>query len=96
MSIKSLRYIEYRKKIRHNPQANRIKKINYLNIDVEGSETDVLSGFKISQFMPELVSIEIHDKNCPPLENKIYKYFIKHEYQLASIYGWTYFFYIKR
>ena len=43
---------------------NRIKKINYLNIDVEGSETDVLSGFKISQFMPELVSIEIHDKNC--------------------------------
>ena len=45
--------------------------------------------------MPELVSIEIHDKNCPPLENKIYKYFIKHEYQLASIYGWTYFFTLK-
>ena len=74
---------------------NKIAKINYLNIDVEGSESEVLSGFKISQFMPELVSIEIHDKICPPLENKIYKYFIKHKYQLASIYGWTYFFTLK-
>ena len=74
---------------------NKIAKINYLNIDVEGNESEVLSGFKISQFMPELVSIEIHDKICPPLENKIYKYFIKHKYQLASIYGWTYFFTLK-
>ncbi len=71
---------------------NNVKKINYLNIDVEGSENEVLSGFRILKFKPELVSIEIHDKFCPPLENKIYKYFIKNKYELISIYGWTYFF----
>ena len=74
---------------------NKIKKINYLNIDVEGNEAEVLSGFKISQYKPELVSIEIHDKTCPPLQNKIYKYFLKNKYQLTSIYGWTYFFSLK-
>ena len=26
---------------------NNVKKINYLNIDVEGSENEVLSGFRI-------------------------------------------------
>ncbi|MBD22768.1 MAG: hypothetical protein CL572_03790 [Alphaproteobacteria bacterium] len=71
---------------------NNISKINYLNIDVEGNESEVLNGFKISKFKPELVSIEIHDKKCPPLENKVYKYFVKNNYELISIYGWTYFF----
>ena len=82
----------YQKKLDTILKKNKIKKINYLNIDVEGSEAEVLSGFNILQFKPELVSIEIHDKKCPPLNNKIYKYFIKNKYELTSIYGWTYFF----
>ncbi len=71
---------------------NNVNKIDYLNIDVEGYEDQVLSGFSIKSFKPELVSIEIHDKDCPPLKNSIYKYFIKNNYYLVSIYGWTYFF----
>ncbi len=69
-----------------------IKKIDYLNIDVEGYELKVLSGFNIKKYNPDLVSIEIHDKECPPLNNDIYKFFIDNKYNLISIYGWTYFF----
>ena len=83
------------KKLNSILQNEKIKKINYVNIDVEGNEVEVLSGFKISKFKPDLVSIEIHDTKCPPLENKIYKFFIKNKYKLTSIYGWTYFFTLK-
>ena len=66
---------------------NKISKFDYLNIDVEGYEINVLEGFSIAKFKPSLVSIEIHDKDCPPTENKIYKYFIKNNYNLVAIYG---------
>ena len=75
---------------------NSIKTIHYLNIDVEGYEMNVLKGFNIRKYNPNLVSIEIHDEDCPPLQNNIYKYFIKNNYRLVSIYGWTYFFEKKR
>ena len=70
----------------------KIKNIDYLNIDVEGYELNVIKGFNILEYKPKLVSIEIHDRECPPLKNKIYKYFINNKYNLVSIYGWTYFF----
>ena len=70
----------------------KVNKINYLNIDVEGNEMNTLDGFSLHKFSPDLVSIEIHDKICPPLSNKIYKYFLDKKYYLVSIYGWTYFF----
>tara|TARA_B100000287_G_scaffold433008_1_gene493669 strand:- start:2406 stop:3128 length:723 start_codon:yes stop_codon:yes gene_type:complete len=70
----------------------KLPKINYLNIDVEGSEIGVLKGFSIKRFNPDLVSIEIHDRDCPPTKNKVYKFFISNNYKLISIYGWTYFF----
>ena len=54
-----------------------MNKINYLNIDVEGNELNTLNGFSINKYNPDLVSIEIHDKTCPPLNNKIYKYFLR-------------------
>ena len=58
---------------------------------MEGYEANVLDGFNILDYKPLLVSIEIHDENCPPNKNKIYNYFIKNKYNLVSIYGWTYF-----
>ncbi len=69
-----------------------IKKINFLKIDVEGYEFEVLQGFNLKKFDPDLVSIEIHDEACPPIKNRVYNYFIKNNYQLVSIYGYTYFF----
>ena len=73
-------------------QNHEINKIDYLNIDVEGNEENVLDGFAIKKYSPELVSIEIHSEKCPPTNNKIYKFFISNGYKLSSIYGWTYFF----
>ena len=75
---------------------NHISEIDYLNIDVEGHEKSVLEGFSVKKFKPKLVSIEIHDKKCPPIDNKIYKFFLKNNYRLVSIYGWTYFFEYKK
>ena len=66
--------------------------LDYLNIDVEGNEENVLDGFAIKKYSPELVSIEIHSEKCPPTNNKIYKFFTSNGYKLSSIYGWTYFF----
>ena len=57
---------------------------------------NVIKGFNILEYKPKLVSIEIHDRECPPLKNKIYKYFINNKYNLVSIYGWTYFFEFKK
>ena len=71
---------------------HEINKIDYLNIDVEGNEENVLNGFAIKKYSPELVSIEIHSEKCPPTNNKIYKFFTSNGYKLSSIYGWTYFF----
>ncbi len=75
---------------------NNIRSIDYLNIDVEGYEMEVLKGFSINKYYPKLVSIEIHDDECPPIKNKIYMFFIKKNYKLVSIYGWTYFFEYKK
>ena len=41
---------------------HEINKIDYLNIDVEGNEENVLDGFAIKKYSPELVSIEIHSE----------------------------------
>ena len=42
---------------------NNVKVIDYLNIDVEGYEINVLKGFSIKKYKPKLISIEIHDKD---------------------------------
>ena len=47
---------------------NLINKIDYLNIDVEGHEIDVLNGFDINRFSPEIVSIEFLDLTMKKLE----------------------------
>ena len=80
------------KKLDNVLKENNVRKIDYLNIDVEGNESEVLGGFNIKKYQPSLISVEIHDKICPPINNKIYRYFIKNGYGLVSIYGWTYFF----
>jgi FkbM family methyltransferase len=75
--------------------ANLINKVDYLNIDVEGHEIDVLNGFDINKFSPDIVSIEFLDLAMKKLEFKnnnlnsvlnsdIYKYMTKNEYGLIN------------
>jgi FkbM family methyltransferase len=75
--------------------ASLINKVDYLNIDVEGHEIDVLNGFDINKFSPDIVSIEFLDLAMKKLEFKnnnlnsvlnsdIYKYMTKNEYGLIN------------
>lgn len=72
-----------------------IKKIDYLNIDVEGHEIDVLNGFDIKKYSPEIVSIEYLDLKMKRLEFKnndlknvlnseIYKYMVFNGFSLIN------------
>ena len=74
---------------------NLINKIDYLNIDVEGHEIDVLNGFDINRFSPEIVSIEFLDLTMKKLEfrnnnlnnvldSDIFKYMTKNGYGLIN------------
>ena len=74
---------------------NQINKIDYLNIDVEGHEIDVLNGFDINKFSPDIISIEFLDLAMKKLEFKnnninnvlnsdIYKYMTKNGYGLIN------------
>ena len=44
------------------------KKIDLLDIDVEGADLKVLKGLSFKKFRPELICVEIHDKNLKESE----------------------------
>ena len=56
------------------------KKIDLLDIDVEGSDFKVLRGLSFEKTNPELICIEIHDKNLK--ESETYKFLINLNYEL--------------
>ena len=69
--------------------------IDYLNIDVEGYEDKVLSGFDINRYKPSVVSVEYLDLKMKKLEFKnnnlnnllnsnIYKYFSNNNYHFVN------------
>ena len=55
-------------------------KIDFLNIDVEGADFKVLEGLSFDKFKPELICIEIHDKEIK--ESKIYNFLKDKNYNL--------------
>ena len=76
-------------------EKHNIKKINYLSIDVEGHEYEVLSGFTIQKYNPDIVSIEYLDLDSMKFEfhynnidsvinSQIYKYFVSNNYNLVN------------
>ena len=73
----------------------KIKKIDYLTIDVEGHEHEVLKGFNIKKFSPDIVTVEYLDLSMRRLEFKnnnikkilnsnIYKYMKKNNYSFIN------------
>tara|TARA_Y100000591_G_scaffold312045_1_gene316112 strand:+ start:717 stop:1394 length:678 start_codon:yes stop_codon:yes gene_type:complete len=56
------------------------KKIDLLDIDVEGADFKVLQSLSFKKFKPELICIEIHDENFK--ESKIYKFLDSYNYEL--------------
>jgi len=57
------------------------KRIDLLDIDVEGADLKVLKGFNIEKFKPELICIEIHEKDIK--NSEIYKYLSNFSYELV-------------
>jgi len=58
-----------------------VEEIDFLSMDIEGSEPQALSGFDIERFRPELVCIEFSD-NGPWIES----YFSEHGYERIEEY----------
>lgn len=66
------------------------KEIDFLNIDVEGSELNVLKSLNFKKYNPKLICIEIHNlkemynnNNKYLLKNPIYKFLKKLKYTLV-------------
>jgi|ETNmetMinimDraft_23_1059889.scaffolds.fasta_scaffold08540_2 FkbM family methyltransferase len=79
--------------IKDSPYFN--KKINLLSIDVEGNELNVLKGFNIKKYYPEVIVIEYLDLKMKKLEfhnqdinriinSEIYKYLTSYNYHLVN------------
>ena len=56
------------------------KKIDFLNIDVEGADFKVLQGLSFKKYQPKLICIEIHNKDFK--SDKSYKFLIGKGYEL--------------
>jgi FkbM family methyltransferase len=63
-------------------QAERVQRIDFMNIDIELSEPKALAGFDIARFRPELVCIEAH----PEVRQQILDYFARHGYVVVAKY----------
>ena len=55
-------------------------KIDLLDIDVEGADLKVLRGLSFDKFKPELVCVEIHEKEIE--KSDIYNFLIDKNYKL--------------
>ena len=64
-------------------------KVDFLNIDCEGFDLDVLNGFNLEKYTPELICIETHSVKNE--ENVTYKDIIdllkKHSYKILKRFG---------
>jgi FkbM family methyltransferase len=62
--------------------SERVKKIDFLSIDIELWEPKALAGFDVERFRPELVCIEAH----PQVRQQILDYFAHHHYTVVGKY----------
>jgi len=57
------------------------RKIDFLNIDVEGNEMNVLKSLNFELYSPQLICIEIHDENLK--ENTAHKFLTEKKYNVV-------------
>ena len=76
-------------------QDQKIRHIDYFNLDVEGHEIDILKNFDIKYYKPKVISVEFIDYQMKKLEFKnnninrvlqsdLYKYFITNDYHFVN------------
>lgn len=70
-----------------------LEEFDFLNIDVEGNELEVLKGFDLKKFKPKLITIENNDLTINEyLDSEVCKILIKSDYTLVNKIGVTNFF----
>ena len=73
----------------------KIKKINFLTIDVEGHEYEVIKSIDLTKYKPEIIliefinnnmqNIEFYNQNIDDITNSVlYKHLIKHGYYFVN------------
>jgi FkbM family methyltransferase len=60
----------------------KVEKIDFLSMDINGGEPTALKGFDIQRFRPDLVMIEVHQRNQKPIS----EYFEKNGYERIDAY----------
>ena len=65
--------------------AEGVRRLDFLSIDIELHEPQALKGFDIDRFKPSLVCIEA----LLPVRQKILDYFAEHGYVVLGKYVWT-------
>ena len=74
-------------------EQNKIDSFDYLNIDVEGSEIEVIKGINFNKFNPRLITIENNDLLLEDyFKSEIYKILVDNKYTLVNKIGVTNFF----
>ena len=69
------------------------KNFDFLNIDVESHELEVLKGLDFKIYKPKIIAVEIHAKKTKDIfKSAIYQYLNKKNYELISQYYQTSFF----
>ena len=67
--------------------------IDFVNIDVEGNELNVLKGFDLKKFKPKVILLEYIQNDMTEfyqkdidmiISSEIYKYMIKNDYKLIN------------
>ena len=70
-----------------------IKDFDFLNIDVEGHEFEVLRGLNLNKYRPKLISVEIHVLKTEDIFlSNVFKHLNINNYELISQYKQTSFF----
>ena len=74
---------------------NNFNNFDYLNIDVEGSELNVIKGIDLKKFQPTLITIENNELQPKEyFDNDVYKILINNNYVFINKIGVTNFFMI--
>ena len=72
-----------------------IKQIDFINIDVEAHDLEVLEGIDLSIFNPKIICVEIANNQNNIKEKKLRDYLNKYNYELIKIVGLNGFFELK-
>ena len=71
-------------------EENRIESFDYLNVDVEGAELNVIKGINFKKYFPKLISIENNNLLISDyMQTEIYKILINNDYVFVNKIGVT-------